>query len=80
MDGGTVLNIAERVRRGYKHVGVDMNMYWNATRFLWRVFTHPSNPRSLSRVATSVVPDGYAPQSRFGGAGLSKDKRALDTA
>jgi len=27
----------------------DVAMYWNATRFLWHVFTHPKNPLSQQR-------------------------------
>ena len=27
----------------------DVSMYWNATRFLWHVFTHPKNPLSHPR-------------------------------
>ena len=37
------MNIAKYIRHHRKHAGQDIAAYWNATRFLWRVFTHAKN-------------------------------------
>jgi hypothetical protein len=36
------MTIAEHVKRRRE----DLGMYWRATRFLWRVFTHPRTPKT----------------------------------
>ena len=39
------MTFAEHIQRQNKYFGEDITMYWNATRFLWRVFMHPKNAR-----------------------------------
>jgi hypothetical protein len=40
-------------------------MYWSATRFLWRVFTHPKNPPEHLRDRASAAADGSARAPSF---------------
>jgi hypothetical protein len=42
-----------------------MTMYWNATRFLWRVFTHPKNPGMRERASDRIPPKIATPYRLF---------------
>ena len=69
------MKIAQRLRRHYKYAGEDVSMYLNATRFLWRVFTHPKNSPEHQR-ARAAGDRAYVPayRSRVRSASLAKEQ------